>query len=94
MSTPTPSKPRGRPSKPLSERKHAVSIYIHPKELTFLNDLGEGSVSRGVSRAIGMLEHHKAAAFEAIRAAAARRDQTQVSGSPPPFASDGSTAFD
>lgn len=67
----------GRPSIPLSERKFATSVYVNQHTVEFLVELG-GNLSQGIAKAVELLKAQQEASFQAIKAAAERRDQTKV----------------
>ena len=81
-----PSKQRraGRPALPAHRRKVSTSITILPEHLDYALKQAEaagvtGNLSAGIGLLISRAIAAEAAALEAIKAAAERRDQTTVS---------------
>jgi len=68
----------GRPRVPATERKSALSFYVHPADVVYMEELGSGNRSEGLAMLVRFHRAQKQAALDAIKGAAERRDQTTV----------------
>lgn len=75
----TPGTParKGRPRMPVTQRRLQTSVSVPLAELEYLQTLGNGSISYGISKLIAAAKEHEAK-LAAVKAAAERRDQSTV----------------